>query len=49
MNALILSAVWGVVMMFSSFLLKQKAGVRNLAIIGLVGVLVANILEMGGT
>ena len=49
MNALILSAVWGVVMMFSSFLLKQKAGVRNLAIIGLVGIVVMNILEMSGT
>jgi len=49
MNALILSAVWGVVMMFSSFLLKQKAGVRNLAIIGLVGIVVVNILEMSGT
>ena len=49
MNALLLSAVWGVVMMFSSFLLTQKAAVRNLAIAGLVLVLIANILELNGT
>ncbi|MCW3117697.1 MAG: NADH-quinone oxidoreductase subunit [Chitinophagaceae bacterium] len=49
MNALLLSAVWGVVMMFSSFLLPQKSAVRNLAIAGLVLVLVVNILEMHGT
>ena len=49
MNALLLSAVWGVIMMFSSFLFKQKSLVRNLAVIGLVFVLAANILEMNGT
>jgi len=49
MNALLLSAVWGVIMMFSSFLFKQKLVVRNLAVIGLVFVLAANILEMNGT
>ena len=49
MNALLLTAVFGVIMMFSSFLLKSKAAIRNLAVAGLVIVLVANILEMGGT
>ena len=49
MNALILSAVWGVVMMFSGIGLKQKAMVRNLAIAGLVLLLLVNILETGGT
>ena len=48
MNALLLSAVWGVVMMFSSFLFRQKAAVRNLAVTGLVLVIIANILEMNG-
>jgi NADH-quinone oxidoreductase subunit N len=49
MNALILTAVWGVVMMFSSVLIKNKAVIRNLAILGLIVVLAANILEMSGT
>ena len=49
MNALILSAVLGVVMMFSSFLLKQKSAIRNVAIGGLILMLVSNILETYGT
>jgi NADH-quinone oxidoreductase subunit N len=48
MNALILSALSGVVMMFSGFMLKQKSGVRNLAIILLLVVTIVNILEMRG-
>ena len=35
MNALILSAILGVVMMFSSFLLQSKAAVRNTGIAGM--------------
>ncbi len=49
MNVLILSAVLGVIMMFSSFLLKSKASVRNLAIGGMGLLLLMNILEMSGT
>ncbi|MDZ4809515.1 MAG: NADH-quinone oxidoreductase subunit N [Bacteroidota bacterium] len=49
MNALLLSAILGVVMMFSGILLKSKAAVRNLAIAGLCVLLLANILEMCGT
>jgi NADH-quinone oxidoreductase subunit N len=49
MNALIISAVWGVIMMFSSILLKQKNAVRNLAVAGLIVLLLTNILEMSGT
>jgi NADH-quinone oxidoreductase subunit N len=48
MNALLLTAVFGVIMMFSSFLLKSKAVIRNLAIVGLILVLIANVLEMSG-
>jgi NADH-quinone oxidoreductase subunit N len=48
MNALLLTAVFGVIMMFSSFLLSNKSVVRNVAIIGLIIVLAANILEMSG-
>lgn len=49
MNALILSAVFGVVMMFSGILLKQKSAIRNLAIAGILLLLVSNILETYGT
>src|SRR6476646_4226170 len=49
MNALILSAVLGVVMMFGGLLLKQKSNVRNLATAGLLLLFIVNILEMQGT
>ncbi len=49
MNALILSAILGVIMMFSGILLKSNRAVRNLAIAGMVLLVVANILEMCGT
>ena len=49
MNVLILSAVLGVVMMFSGILLKSKAAVRNVAIAGMGLLLLVNILEMCGT
>jgi NADH-quinone oxidoreductase subunit N len=46
MNAIILSAVWGVVMMFGGLLLHQREKpVRLLAIIGLLLILVGNIWE----
>ncbi len=49
MNVLIISAVLGVVMMFSSFLLKQNSTIRNLAIAGIGLLFVVNALEIGGT
>lgn len=49
MNALIISAVWGVLMMFSGILLKQKNVIRNLSVLGLIILLVVNVLEMSGT
>ena len=48
MNALLLTAVFGVIMMFSSFLLTSKTAIRGLAISGMVIVLAANVLEMMG-
>ena len=48
MNALLLTAVFGVIMMFSSFLLTTKAAIRGLAIAGLLVVVAGNILEMSG-
>ena len=49
MNALILSAILGVILMFSGILLKQKAAIRNIAIAGMVLLLVVNVMEMYGT
>jgi NADH-quinone oxidoreductase subunit N len=49
MNALLLSAAFGVIMMFSGIMLKQKSMVRNVAISGIALLLLVNILEMSGT
>jgi NADH-quinone oxidoreductase subunit N len=48
MNALILLAVSGVVMMFSSFLLNNRNHVRVLAHVLLLAVIAVNILELRG-
>ena len=48
MNALLLSAVLGVVMMFSGIIIKQKAAIRVIAIAGLFLMLVSNLLETYG-
>jgi len=49
MNALILSAVLGVIMMYCGFVFKAKSAVRGVAIAGLVLLLVVNVLESYGT
>ncbi|RYY62334.1 MAG: NADH-quinone oxidoreductase subunit N [Chitinophagaceae bacterium] len=46
MNALIISAVFGVVMMFSGILLKNKSSIRAVAIAGVLVLLSVNIAEM---
>ena len=49
MNALIFSAVSGVIMMFSGFMFKTKSAVRTLAHILLLVVIAVNIMELRGT
>jgi NADH-quinone oxidoreductase subunit N len=49
MNALLISAILGVVMMFSSILTGSKAVIRSLALGGIALLLLVNILEMNGT
>lgn len=49
MNALIISAVLGVVMMFSGIVLKRNNAVRAVAFAGIIILLVVNTLEMCGT
>jgi NADH-quinone oxidoreductase subunit N len=48
MNALLFLAVSGVIMMFSSFMLKRKSAVRTLAHVLLLAVIIVNILELRG-
>ncbi len=48
MNVLIVSAILGVVLLFSGVLLKQARIVRAMAIFGMAGLFVINILEMSG-
>jgi NADH-quinone oxidoreductase subunit N len=49
MNALILSALSGVIMMFGSFMLKSKSAVRTLAHVLLLGIIGVTFLELRGT
>jgi NADH-quinone oxidoreductase subunit N len=49
MNAILLSAVWGVVMMFTGVFNKNKGVTHGMAIAGIVLLFVMNILELGGT
>src|SRR3954468_21674953 len=48
MNAIVISAVLGVVMMFCGVFTNSKSAVRIVAIIGLLGLVIANVLDMGG-
>ncbi|MBS1932869.1 MAG: NADH-quinone oxidoreductase subunit N [Bacteroidetes bacterium] len=48
MNAIIISALWGVVMMFSGVITTSKSAIRNLAVLGIIILLAANILDLGG-
>lgn len=48
MNAIIFSAIWGVIMMFCSFLISNKSSYRHIAAVGLLLLLIVNILELRG-
>jgi NADH-quinone oxidoreductase subunit N len=48
MNAIILSAVWGVILMFSSILFTNKGAFKYIAAVGLVVLIVANIATTYG-
>lgn len=49
MNAIVISAIWGVVMMFSGIFSKNNAVIRGTALTGLALLIVVNVLEMSGT
>ena len=46
MNAILLSAIWGVVMMFSGVFIKSKSTPKYLAIAGVIILFIATLLEM---
>jgi NADH-quinone oxidoreductase subunit N len=46
MNAILISAIWGVIMMFSGVFIKNKSTPKYLAIAGIVILFVANAFEM---
>jgi NADH-quinone oxidoreductase subunit N len=48
MNAIVLSALWGVVMMFSGVFTTSKTAIRNVAVLGLALLLVGNCADMVG-
>ncbi|MDP4148067.1 MAG: NADH-quinone oxidoreductase subunit N [Bacteroidota bacterium] len=48
MNAIILSAIWGIVMMFSGVFVSGKRTIRTIAILGLLLLFLANCLDLGG-
>ncbi|HYJ62942.1 MAG TPA: proton-conducting transporter membrane subunit, partial [Parafilimonas sp.] len=48
MNAIIFSAGWGIIMMFCSFLVRNKSSFRHIAVVGLLLLLVVNILDSNG-
>ena len=48
MNAIVLSAIWGVIMMFSGILTKRLANVRVVALIGITALLVSTLMELNG-
>lgn len=48
MNAIIISAVWGIIMMFGSLLISNKSLFRHIAAVGLLVMLVTNVMETNG-
>jgi NADH-quinone oxidoreductase subunit N len=48
MNAILFSAIWGIVMMFGGAFTRLHGSLRFLAILGILGLLLVNILDMAG-
>lgn len=49
MNAIVLSPVWGVIMMFTGIYVKRNEAIRSIAVAGVLLLLVSTILEIDGT
>lgn len=48
MNAIVLSPIWGVIMMFSGIITKRRSTVHAVAVLGIIVLLVSTILELNG-
>jgi NADH-quinone oxidoreductase subunit N len=48
MNAILFSAIWGIVMMFGGVFIRNHAMLRFLAVLGILGLLLVNILDLMG-
>jgi NADH-quinone oxidoreductase subunit N len=48
MNAILFSAIWGIVMMFGGAFTRRHGALRLLAILGILGLLMVNIFDMAG-
>src|ERR1700741_378679 len=48
MNAILFSAIWGIVMMFGGAYMRSRTMLRFLAILGVLGLLLVNIFDMLG-
>ncbi len=48
MNSILLSAIWGIVMMFSGVFTQSKSAIRYTAILGLILLLLVTCMDLGG-
>ncbi len=48
MNLILISALWGVVMMFSGLFIKNRSAAKTIAIVGALVLLVGNLFDLGG-
>ena len=48
MNLILISAIWGIVMMFSGLFLKDKSSAKTVALIGSIALLIGNFFDLSG-
>lgn len=48
MNLILISAIWGIVMMFSGLFLKDKSSAKTVALIGSIASLIGNFFDLSG-
>ncbi len=48
MNLILISALWGIVMMFSGLFIKNKSAAKTIGLVGAVVLLIGNLLDLAG-
>ena len=48
MNLILISALWGIVMMFSGLFIKNKSAAKTIALVGAVALLIGNLFDLAG-